>query len=430
MSGAAETGSNHGTWRRGLALSLGLALCVPALVGCAGRHKTIRYDREQLARSLDDPESESAVLLGDFTLEKVIDGDTLRVVGINETLRLLAIDTEETFKSEKARRAYEEGWETYLTKAQIDRGGKPVKIPTPLGEEAKKWAVEFFKGVRTVRLERDSPDEIRGRYNRLLTYVYAEKNGEWVNYNLESVRAGMSPYFTKYGYSTRFHDEFVAAQEEARAAQRGIWDPDKQHYLDYDLRIAWWNRRADFIAEFKREAAGRDNYIVLTSWGSPRALKQHLHREVVILATVGDIYPGDGRKPTRVNLSRRMFGDFPVVFFDEDVYASSGIGSSRGDFVRVRGVVSQYRNKRTGADILQIQVELPGQVARDPHQGAPRVMPGDRDWPLGQEVRGVLVDATPAEPREPAPTELAPPEPAQASEPAVADRGSHPPSRH
>ncbi|MCA9580031.1 MAG: hypothetical protein KC668_31600, partial [Myxococcales bacterium] len=169
MSGAAATGSNHGTWRRGLALSLGLALCVPALVGCAGRHKTIRYDREQLARSLDDPESESAVLLGDFTLEKVIDGDTLRVVGINETLRLLAIDTEETFKSEKARRAYEEGWETYLTKAQIDRGGKPVKIPTPLGEEAKKWAVEFFKGVRTVRLERDSPDEIRGRYNRLLT---------------------------------------------------------------------------------------------------------------------------------------------------------------------------------------------------------------------------------------------------------------------
>ena len=52
------------------------------------------------------------------------------------------------------------------------------------------------------------------------------------------------------------YDEFVAAQEEARAAQRGIWDPDKQHYLDYDLRIAWWNRRADFIAEFKREAAG------------------------------------------------------------------------------------------------------------------------------------------------------------------------------
>ena len=392
-------------------VALGASLGALMVSGCAGQ-TTIRYDREQLAQSLDDPSDESAVVLGEFALEKVIDGDTIRVVGIDETLRLLAIDTEETFKSEKARRAFEQGWETYLTEAQLERKGKPVKIPTPLGEDAKKWAEEFFKGVRRVRLERDSPDEIRGRYNRLLTYVYAKKDGEWVNYNIESVRAGMSPYFMKYGYSTRFHDEFVAAQEEARAAQRGIWDPDKQHYLDYDLRLAWWTRRAEFIAAFKREAADKNNYIVLTAWDAERQLKEHLHREVVILATVGDIREREGNKPTRVNLSRRMFGDFPLIFFDEDVYASSGIAKSKGDFVRVRGVVSKYRNKHTGKDVVQIQVDLPAQVSRDPDQGPPRILPGDAAWPLGG---GALVDASPPPQDEEPPPAVTRPDPALAA---------------
>ncbi|MCA9694409.1 MAG: thermonuclease family protein [Myxococcales bacterium] len=369
-----------------MARRLGLLAAFLLVTACAGENARApaRYDRGLLAASLAKGTPDAALVIGEFPLEKVVDGDTLRVEGLDQSLRLLAIDTEETFKKEKERRAFEEGWNHYLTEAQKQARGKPVKIPTPLGEDAKHFAQDFFQGVRSVRLERDDARAIRGRFNRYLTYVFAEKNGEWVNYNVEVVRAGMSPYFTKYGYSKRFHDEFLAAEREARAAQRGIWDPDKQHYLDYDLRIAWWNRRADYIAAFERDAAGKDNFISLNDWDAPERIAEHLNREVVVLATVGDIKPGDGRRPTKVNLSRRLFGDFPVIFFDEEVFAASEIAASKGEFVRVRGVVTSYTNKHTGKEILQIQVELPGQVERDPGQGPPRILPGEPGWYLNE----------------------------------------------
>ena len=106
------------------------------------------------------------------------------------------------------------------------------------------WAKKWFEGVGKVRIERDDPAEIRDRYNRYLAYVLAKKNGVWVNYNVECVRAGMAPYFTKYGYSRRFHKEFVAALAEAKAAHRGIWAPGAMAAPDYPEREAWWNARA------------------------------------------------------------------------------------------------------------------------------------------------------------------------------------------
>ena len=58
-----------------------------------------------------------------------------------------------------------------------------------------------------------------GRY---LAYVMVKKDGNWVNYNIECVRHGFSPYFVKYGRSRRFHREFLEAQKLARDAKLGI----------------------------------------------------------------------------------------------------------------------------------------------------------------------------------------------------------------
>jgi endonuclease YncB( thermonuclease family) len=344
-------------------VALGLSLLAGGCATEAGnRGGVTRYDRDTLEAELDAPE-QLEVVLGMFPLQKdgIVDGDTLKVGGLDESLRLLAIDTEETFKSDKARRAFEEGWERYLASEQA-KTSRPVKIPTPLGEDAKAFAKQFFKGARRVRLERDHPKEIRGRFNRLLTYVFVEREGEWLNYNVEAVRAGMSPYFTKYAYSRRFHDEFERAQEEARAAHRGIWDPSKMHYRDYPLRLEWWNARAETIAEFEREAEGRDDMIVLTHWDALKRLESQLDREVEILATVGDIRPREGKRPARVMLSRRMFGDLPLVFWDEDVLEQTKIGEYKGEFVRVSGLITQYVNKKSGWKQLQIEVKMPGQV--------------------------------------------------------------------
>lgn len=345
-------------------LPLGLsALFALGSLGCPGpdSRRTRRYKKSMLQESLQRFET-TGLLIGTFPLatNAVIDGDTIRVSGLKTTLRLLAIDTEETFKKDKERRLYEQGWDFYL-KTMTDDGRKLAKMATPLGDEAKKFAEAFFSGVQAVRLERDHPREIRGRFDRYLTYVFAKKDGRWVNYNLECVRAGMSPYFTKYAYSRRFHSEFVAAQEEARKNERGIWDPKKQHYTDYDRRLVWWNARADFIQEFEKEAAGKPNYVVLTNWDALRRLQDHVDKEVVLLGSVASIQLGD-RGPTRVMLARRRGADFPLIFFDKDVFGSSGIARHSGEYVRVTGRVAQWFNKFRKRYELQIVVNLPGQI--------------------------------------------------------------------
>jgi hypothetical protein len=213
-----------------------------------------------------------------------------------------------------------------------------------------------------VRLERDHPKEIRDLFGRYLAYAFIRKNGRWLNYNLEAVRAGMSPYFTKYSYSRRFHDEFVAAEKDARAAQRGIWNPNVRSYKDYEERKAWWDARGRFIRMFEQDAQGREDFIELTQWDSLARIEKKMGREVTVLGAVGRIIRGD-RGPSRVMLSRQRTSDLALIFFDKDVFASSGIAAYAGEFVRVSGVVSEYTNKYTGRRQLQLIVNLPSQVA-------------------------------------------------------------------
>ncbi len=332
-------------------------------IGCPGpdSRRTRRYNKSMLQKSLQKFES-TGLVVGEFPLatNAVIDGDTIRVDGLRTTLRLLAIDTEETFKRPSEKRLFSTGWKNYL-KVLMSKRVKPVKMASPLGMEAKKWAAKFFDGVHTVRLERDHPKEIRGRFNRYLVYVFAKKKGKWVNYNLECVRAGMSPYFTKYSYSRRFHKEFVAAQAEARRNKVGIWDPNKMHYIDYDKRLAWWYARGDFIKQFEADAVGKPNYIMLTNWDALRRLQANLNKKVVILATVGRVKLGD-RGPSKVMLSRRRGGDFALIFFDKDVFGSSRIARFKGEFVRVTGRVTTWFNKYRKRDEMQMVITLPGQI--------------------------------------------------------------------
>jgi endonuclease YncB( thermonuclease family) len=342
-------------------LKIALAAALAVGLGSCSADTSSRYSREKAQKSLEKLESPGLVI-GEFTLgaKPVTDGDTIRVDGLDSSLRLIGMDCEETFKKEEDRRDSENDFEAYL----VDRRGSskhPVKIASPLGEEAKAWAKEFFADVQTVRLERDHPRDIRDRYNRYLAYAIALKDGKWVNYNVEAVRAGMSPYFSKYGYSRRFHDEFVAAEQEAREHQRGIFDPAKEHARDYDERKLWWDARAEFVRAFDVEAEGRDDHVIITNWDAMRRLEKMVGKEVTVLGTVGDVRLGD-RGPTKVYLSRRMFSDLPLIFFDKDVYGTSQIGRWKGEFVKVRGTVSMYRYKTSGKEEMQIVINTPGQI--------------------------------------------------------------------
>jgi endonuclease YncB( thermonuclease family) len=344
------------------ARTLTLCITVVALAGCGTTKASKRYTREEAASLLKKLEVVS-LELGEFPIDgasSVIDGDTVRVKGLNASLRLLGIDTEETFKHDFEREAFAAGWEQYKKKMR-GSSPRPVKMATPLGEDAKHFAQDFFDNVTSVRIERDHPGEIRDFYGRYLAYLLVKKNGVWVNYNVECVKAGFSPYFVKYGRSRRFHREFIEAQDEARAAGRGVWKPGAMHYDDYDERLRWWGEREAAISRFEKEQNEHpDTHIALTRWDAMLKLEQRVAQEVVLLGAVQDVNLGDNH-PSVVKLARSRTATFDVVFFDKDVLLQTGVQFKKGEYVQVRGVVQKYRDKR-GTDHLQLQVSLPGQV--------------------------------------------------------------------
>lgn len=341
-----------------LASLLALVTATAAALSCTPVEGT-RYTRKQAEKSLAKLET-PGIVVGEFRLSRVVDGDTVWVDGLDASLRLLGIDAEETFKNEADRRAVETDWQGYL-KAKRGGGKRPVKIASPLGELAKEWGKQWFEGVDRVRVERDHPAEIRDRYNRFLAYVAAQKDGVWKVYNVELVRAGMSPYFPKYGYSRRYHAEFLQAQEEAKAAKRGIWSPDLLHATDYDERERWWMARGAFVDEFRKEGEGKANYVDLTHWDSMKTIEEHVGKEVKILATVDDVVLNT-KGPARVMLSHRQRGGFPLIFFDRDVLGTTGLREWKGEYVVVTGIPSFYTFKKTGKQQLQIQVDRASQI--------------------------------------------------------------------
>ena len=119
-----------------------LLLVIAALSACHTTKSGQRYTREQAASVLNKLETVS-LELGEFPIEgsqAVIDGDTIRVRGLDSSLRLLAIDAEETFKHADERKAFQAGWERYK-KEMKGSSTRPVKYATPLGDEAKHFAL-------------------------------------------------------------------------------------------------------------------------------------------------------------------------------------------------------------------------------------------------------------------------------------------------
>ena len=87
-------------------------------------------------------------------------------------------------------------------------------------------------------------------------------------------------------------------------------------------------------------------------------LEQQVGTEVKVLSTIDRIQRFD--KLVRVMLSMSGDAGFPIIFFDEAVFADSGIRRFAGEPIVVRGEVSRYEKGRYRT--LQIVVSDPKQI--------------------------------------------------------------------
>jgi len=132
-----------------------------------------------------------------YSVVSVVDGDTIKISmgGKQETLRLIGIDTPETVDPRK-----------------------PVQC---FGKEASNKAKELLSGKK-VRIEKDSTQDERDKYNRLLAYIYREDGLFYNKYMVEQGYAHEYTYNTPYKYQA----EFKVAEKSARENQRGLWSPN------------------------------------------------------------------------------------------------------------------------------------------------------------------------------------------------------------
>ena len=154
------------------------------------------------------------VIAGQYQVIRVVDGNTfvIKYNGKYEKVRLLCVKTPESVHPDK-------------------------KQNIPMGKVASRYTQKKLTG-KYVKLEFEIK-RLRGNHGRLLAYVFVDGQ----NLNLDLARQGLSPYYTKYGRSEKYDDEFRVAEKQARKDKLNIWgDPElTKKYLR--LKSKWGQQK-------------------------------------------------------------------------------------------------------------------------------------------------------------------------------------------
>ena len=139
-----------------------------------------------------------------YKVVEVIDGDTIRVEMNNktDTVRLLGINTPEV--------------------------ENPYKHQECFGSEASKKTKKLLEG-KMVYLLADPQSSDRGRYGRLLRYVFLS-NGEFINADL--IKEG---YACNYIYEPfQFMKYFDYLEKKAQKSRLGLWGQRCNYYFQVE----------------------------------------------------------------------------------------------------------------------------------------------------------------------------------------------------
>lgn len=147
---------------------------------------------------MDGPQAHADPAATTATVLKVVDGDTVDIVDDVRgrlRIRLLGIDTPET--------------------------KKPGYTVGCWGPEASEFATTTLLGQRVAFIT-DPSQGMYDRYGRTLAYL--DKADGW-DYSIEAARAGMAHAYVYHNNPSARADEIAAAEQEAKAAGRGLWGP-------------------------------------------------------------------------------------------------------------------------------------------------------------------------------------------------------------
>ena len=282
------------------------------------------------------------------TPDGVVDGDTIRTTGAKNSIRILALDTEEVFRNEQDRKDAAADFDAY---ARAKRGDepRPVKYGTPAGEAAKAHARALLKDVKQVRLEKDAVEApTHGSYGRILAHVILLKpDGSEVNFTEAMIRAGHTPYFFKYGGSKRFGERFQRAEKEAREAKRGIWsDEGPRHYPDYPERFAWWKERLAQLEHWKSHGAKQPEHVTLGSEEANKRLLACVGKKVTVFGAMRQVVQTRAKDRHVILLSHVGRNSFGLVVFDDEVLKAIDMKAITGMYVVAEGTISLYKPGR------------------------------------------------------------------------------------
>ncbi len=272
----------------------------------------------------------------------VIDGDTFRAVGYDDTIRPLCIDTEEVLEGPELQEAKRD-WDSYQT-GKTEEADEPVSYGTLYGNKATDWAEEFFeKHGNEVWLEYESSKRTRGYFNRHLVYLWVREggDGDWLNYNVEAARAGMTPYYKNFGRCAVYHDELLKAQQEAKDNERGVWAPDAPAYDDYDERMDQWVQRADQVDEFRARFSATPGVVKLGLDTAPSRLRTKVGQRAVVFGAVADARAE--ADPPRFDLYHRQDQRVRIEMDEGMTLQRFGDDITDADFVYALGEVGLYR---------------------------------------------------------------------------------------
>lgn len=288
-------------------------------------------------------------VIGEFRVQKILDGDTFRFEGLDKSTRLMGIDTEETFKDADAEMKVNDiasYWAEYYSNKK-DSSGKPAKIESPFGYDTWQWTKKLFKDVVKVRLEVDDYKRVIDMFNRYLVYIIAIKeDGTEFNYNIECVKQGYSPYFSKYGYVARFDKEFKAAQKYAQDNKLGVWSGKELCYPDYPERLEWWDKRADQIKHFENTYAGKPGFYSMLDLADFNKMAQHLNDSVVVFGNISRTVTDNNPHIAKMEINDEDTID--LVFFKEhyDLMKELKLDSPKGYYLYVKGKLSEYKGRK------------------------------------------------------------------------------------